>query len=366
MKKSPLLILVLTVLCVSCMKDDEFWDRYGPGISGSAGGLFIVNEGNFMYGNASLSYYDPETGVIRNDVFFHVNGLPLGDVAQSMVIRDSLAYVVVNNSGKIQVLDSRTFTFKGKITGFTSPRYLHFLNDEKVYVTDLYARSVAIVNPVTRQVTGSVELPGAGQGPGRHSSEQMVQHGPFVFTNSWNYDNLLLVIDSRTDRVVDSVSVLKQPNSMVLDRRGKIWVLSDGGAEGSPYGYEEPGLLRIDAASRQIEETFRFSLEDSPSELQINGTGDTLFFINRDIYRMAAESETEPERFIASPYSGSYPGGYYGLGVDPHTSEIYVADAIDFVQPGSVYRYRPDGDPVDTFRVGIAPGAFCFLPENQE
>ena len=52
--------------------------------------------------------------------------------------------------------------------------------------------------------------------------------------------------------------------------------------------------------------------------------------------------------------------GFYGLDVDPISSEIYVADAIDFVQRGMVYRFNPEGMPVDTFRTGIAPGAFCF------
>ena len=51
---------------------------------------------------------------------------------------------------------------------------------------------------------------------------------------------------------------------------------------------------------------------------------------------------------------------FYGLAVDPANSDDYVADAIDYSQPGVVYRFRQDGTAVDTIRVGVTPGAFCF------
>ena len=48
------------------------------------------------------------------------------------------------------------------------------------------------------------------------------------------------------------------------------------------------------------------------------------------------------------------------VSIDPNTSEVYVADAIDYQQKGIVYRYSPEGELLDEFRAGIIPGAFCW------
>jgi len=352
--------LPLLLSLTGCMEDDQLWEFERPVYDLPYSGIFVINEGNFMYGNASLTYYDPETRQVIDDVFFQTNALPLGDVAHSMTIRDSLGYVVVNNSGRIYIFNTSTFEVKGKITGLTSPRYMHFISGTKAYVTDLYARSIAVVNPQTMEVTGAISVSNSNSESYQHATEQMLQYDRFVYTNCWSFDNQVLVIDSELDRVVDSIQVLKQPNSMVLDRYHSVWVLCDGGTEGSPYGNEAAGLLKIGAGSREAQIVHRFSLGESPRDLKINGTGDTLFYINGDVYRYAVNAYADPELLVESPYKGNMWTGFYGLEVDPYSSEIYVADAIDFVQRGMVYRYTPEGVPVDIFRTGIAPGGFCF------
>jgi DNA-binding beta-propeller fold protein YncE len=197
----------------------------------------------------------------------------------------------------------------------------------------------------------------------QHSTEQMIAYKNLVFVNCWSYDNKILVIDSNSDRLVDSLEVFKQPNSMVLDKYNKLWVLTDGGFEGSPYGYEQPGLLKIDAETREIERSFRFALGEHPQKLAINPTGDTLFYLNRHAWKMSVNDKRLPEHaFITSENTSLY-GGFYSLGIDPATSEVYVGDAIDHRQNGIVRRYSQAGTLIDEFKVGISPGYFAFKTE---
>lgn len=343
-----LCVIALSVaLATACMKMTGI--DVEP-IGSTSRGLFITCEGNFMYGNASLSYYDMETRKVENRVFRRANGADLGDVAQSMTIYDGRGYVVVNNSGIVFVIDPDTFVVTATIEGLTSPRYIHFVNREKGYITDLYDPRIAIFDPRTNAVTGYIDT---GSHP---STEQMVQWGDYVFTNCWSYDNKILVIDTRTDTVVDEIEVGIQPTSLVLDCNDKLWSITDGGYAASPYGHEAPSLCRIDPATRRVERRFTFAEGDSPSELAISGDGSRIYFINDDIWQMEVTAENLPAR----PLVANVGTIYYGLAVDPATGDVYVADAIDYQQPGVVYRYSAAGEAIDRFEVGIIPGAFCF------
>jgi len=150
---------------------------------------------------------------------------------------------------------------------------------------------------------------------------------------------------------------------MVMDKNNQLWVLCDGGRPGNPFGHELPSLYQIDADSREVVKSMNFELEESPTELKINASLDTLYFINKHVFRLPVVGMQEPKLFVQSPYAGNVDEGFYGLAVDPVTSEIYVSDGIDMVQKGYVYRYLPEGMAVDTFRVGIIPGGFCFRGE---
>ena len=361
-------LLILSGVLSGCMNDDALYDfnRLSENRKGSA--VFIVNEGNFMVGNASLSYYNPDSGETVNDIFYNTNGLPLGDVAYSMTLCDSLAYIVVNNSGKIYIMNTSTFQYTGKITGLTSPRYLFIINRQKAYVSDLYAKAITIINLNNNEISGTISIDNHNPDFYQHPSEQMVAFGDTLFVNCWSYDNKVLLINTQTDTVFDSITVGKQPNSMVIDRFHKLWVLSDGGTTGTPYGQERASLARIDIATLTVEKRFEFQdINASPSHLTINATHDTVWYLYNNwsgsnvagagVYAMPVSSGELPENPVI-PQNGKL---FYSLGIDPENTTVYVSDAMDFTSRGKVYLYSASGQPKDTLTTGIIPGAFCFI-----
>ena len=360
-----LLAMVLTAAC-SGIDDNSGKEKFsftGPGV-------YVLCEGNYQAGNSTLSYYNPETKVVENGVFQRANEAKMGDTGQSIQLHDGVAYVAMEASGTIWALDPKTVQVKGQLTtGQTehmiNPRYIHFLSSEKAYVTDLYSPYITIFNPRTMQYVGSIPT-GQPDAYGYNSTEEMVQWKDKVFTNCWSYSNKILVIDTKKDEVCDSIVLDSwQPKSMALDARGKLWVITDGGYStgDDSFGDNIPHLYRIDAETLTIEEPGQaLDTDNANVQLATNPSGTMLYIINNDVYRMDITATHVPVRpFIQAERNSNGTRHFlYGIGVNPHNGEIYVADAVDYRQSGVVYRYSAEGTLLDKFRVGITPNNFAF------
>ncbi|MEZ4827149.1 MAG: hypothetical protein R3C61_12860 [Bacteroidia bacterium] len=116
-------------------------------------------------------------------------------------------------------------------------------------------------------------------------------------------------------------------------------------------------LTCINPADLSTVKQFFFTAADYPVRLSVNPSGDRMYYLNNGLYELDIEANELPSSALAAQGEGSY---FYGLGVDPFSGMIYVADALDFSQRGAMLRFEDDGTAIDTFRTGIIPGSFVF------
>jgi YVTN family beta-propeller protein len=314
-------------------------------------GVWVVNEGTYSFGNASVDFYHKDKSTVELNVFQAVQGKPLGDVLQSMSYINGRYYLVVNNGQRIEVADENMKSL-GSINNLTSPRYVLSVTDQKMYVSDLYARGIWIVNPQSLKVTGSIPYYTNADSTIKGWTEQMqlINNEAFVCGVE---SGKIIVINTSTDKIVDSIPVGKEPQWLATDKEGKLWVLCNGTIE-----KQSSRLYRVDPASRNILQSLTFPDRNiSVSQLKLNAEGDTLYYIARDVYKMSISSTTLPY----AAYLSSGNRSFYGIGIDPYDNTVYVSDAVDYVQAGKVYHYARNGSLLGSFGSGIAPSNFLFV-----
>lgn len=344
-----LLYSLLFLLIGACAKsDDGLIPAEEPFRSGA--GVFITNEGLFNQGNASVDYYRWSSESLLPDIYQEENMRPLGDVLQSMYITAERAYLVVNVSQKVEVVNVDDFSSQGVIEGMASPRYFLPLNDREAYVSDLFARAVHRVDLQRLEVIDQIPVPAW--------TEQMLRVGDDVYVTAPSLfgeapNTQLYIIDSGGHRLVDSITLAPSPKEIVQDSDGMLWVLCTGSSEDELPG----GLFRIDPQQRKLLQSFPFSEVDlslSP-QLAINDSGDMLFFTRGDLYRMSIHSLGLP----SEPLLSSSGKQWYSLEIRGD-EEIWISDARDFQQAGMVSWYTMDGMPVDSLETGFVPNGFYF------
>lgn len=256
------------------------------------------------------------------------------------------AFIVVNNSGKIEVTDKNSMRSLKTINGLISPRNILFINNnEKTYVSSFYSDSLTIINSNNYSISGYINI--------RRSSEVMLMFDDKAFISNWSSGKEIMVINTVTNKVIDSIKVAIGPESMVLDKNNMLWVLCDGGYTGQ----NSAELISINTDNIKIDRRFVFlSKNSAPSCLQINSRGDTLYYIDKDIWRMGITALTLPNQ----PFILTSVRMFYKMGINPENSGIFLTDAVDYKQKGYVARFKSNGDLIAPYRADIIPGSFCF------
>ncbi len=353
------LLLVLAVLLGACSKTPIRETPVDPPSDTTThpvtykDGIFVINEGNFNWGNASVSFIDRSSGKVYADIFKTSNQRNLGDVAQSMTRFRDYGLIVVNNSSRIEVVNLKDFKSVASVSGFSLPRYLEIVDSTKAYVTSLQ-KNIAVIDLNSFTIIKEIPVPGW--------TEVLAKYDRFMYITSvgvFNESNAkrksqVYILDTWSDDIVDSITVGKEPLGIAIDKKEKIWVLCTGGYD----FYESPSLVRIDPVLKFVEKIFTFPNDGNlPKKLCMNPSGDTLYFIRDGVYQMPVTSSALPDQPLI-PANGRV---FYGLALNPADGSVFVSDAIDYVQDGTVYQYsQVNGKMIHSYKAGRIPAAFCF------
>lgn len=346
--------LLLFALCLqACQPSDD------PQTSGDyTQGVLTINEGVFGNTSGTITHYDRATDEATPQIFRAANGRDLGDVVQSLTLSGSLAYIVVNNSNKIEVVKADDFTEVAQITGLRLPRYMAVAPNGDAYVTEWG----------TDGLTGTLARLDLGQDavaeriPVSVGPEQLTIVGSRLFIThigGFGTNNQVSVLDLNSRQIIQTITVGDRPSGMAVDVQGRLWVACAGKVTYTTYpnidvaNSTESSLMAIDPTTQQVVFRRDFGKGNAIGNLTLNTTDQRTLYYTREGQIWAYDTQNNTERSLVT-------GSYYGLGYDPNSQLLYAATSSG-TNPALIQRLRPDdGMLVDAYTAGVFANSFVF------
>jgi len=350
MKKVFIYFMLLAVAFTACEKDPVSKPN------NSISGVFILNQGTNKANNASLWAYSPESGE-TSVVISSIDENQLGDVAQDMLIYGGKLYIAITNSSAIRVLDVATQqdiktipVFNGELP--CQPRYLAAYNG-KIYATCYNGEDGIVARIDTATLIWEAQA-----SVGSYPEGITESNGKFYVANSgYGYGNTVSVVDIATFSELKKITVGTNPNIVRADGN-YIYLSYQGDWNGVPGGFQ-----RIDVRNESV-----VTVSDSPTTdfAIVNGSiyyynvtynADWTTVVSFGKMQVAANGSPTVSPLITGNVSIVAP---FGIAVHPETGDIYIADAGDYVNSGSVFVFDSQGKKINEFTVGIVPCKFVF------
>jgi len=351
MKKSNLLFYVafLAIFISSCSDDDG--DQKEPE-GDFKNGYFVTNEGPFQNGTGTITFVE-NGGAVSQNVYKTVNDEDLGNIVNSMYIADDKGYIVVNNSGKVVVVNRYTMEKEAVILGESINNPRHFVaGDGKGYISNwgdpLNTEDdfITVISLSSNAILATIPV---GEGP-----ENMVLEAGNLFVcleGGYGQNNKVVVINTEDNTIKENIVVGDVPNSILLDRNSDIWVLCQGKPDYT--GDETKGsLFKIESGTNAVT-SIDFTAIQHPTLL--NYDSEKLYYnLDGKVFGFGISDADLPTEAI-----DGLDGYYYTMNID--SGELYGTDAGDYASEGTLKVFNlVSGDLMQTISTGIIPGQVVF------
>lgn len=349
----PILSIGFCLLFWSCKKKKET-----PNLSLSEfHGLFVLNEGQWTYNNATLDFYDPSQHFSRTpEVFYQVNQTPLGDVANDAILVQDTLYIVVNNSRLLYKVQMPTLKLisQTEFPDGSSPRTFLPLSTTKAYVNSLLDNRIYILNPVSMSIVGEIPI--------QNFCEDLAKHGQYVFATCGNYaypnkNDKLAIVDPLRDEVIQYVPMpIENPGD--VDSVSDQWVAV---ACRGDYATTGSALVLFNVKTQQIDTFFTmpfsgFDLFPYKDSLLLWVTERGLAKLN--LYTLSFEPEWKTKQQLAIPDNHLLYTAFYLAPLNL----VAVCDAGYGATPGRLLLFDTQWNLIAEQPTGIFPGTVFFYP----
>jgi hypothetical protein len=349
MKNKIAIIILLVFTFFSCKNDDS------SGFSIDLhNGIFVTNEGPFQNGTGTITFISDQ-GKVTQQVYKKVNNKDLGNIVQSMTLYQNRAFIVVNNSHKVVVVDRYTFDELDIIEGdfIQNPRYF-VANNDIGYISnwgnpqDPNDDYISVVSLDDYSLITKIMV---YEGP-----EKMLIEDSKLYVNlqgGFSFNNKVTLINIQTNNVENVLMVGDVPVGIERDSEGVVWVLCQGIPEYAQNLSETSGkLIKIENA--QITQVFDFGPEIThPKNLTIDNN--TLYYmVNQKVYNFENTNNSLPVNEI-----DGFEGNFYSL--KAKNNNLYATDALDFVSEGKLKVFDLSLQVISNqYDTGLIPGSIVF------
>jgi DNA-binding beta-propeller fold protein YncE len=339
------LITILILSMGSCIKEPV--DSGKGKVSAKEARVAVLCEGNFMWNNAQLDIYNPDSNSLWSNAFEAVNNRPIGDVLQSGLLYGNTLWLVVNNSGLLVGVNPQTLKVKHQVNAGKSPRFAAAY-EGKLYISDLENNAVTVLDT---QSLSTRTLPVRKNATGTRVgwTEHIIEYNNYIV--SAVYDGYIWVYDPQTD-ISKLITCSKGAQFLSIDAQNRLWV----GASDA-----DSSSLTCLNANFTVTERVEFPPKNNLTRMCLSRSRDSLWMlVGGNLQCCDLRNPTKSIFVPVVPYTMGY-----GLAVNPQNGDIYVTDAYDYIRKGRVVILNAGADSVkNSFFSGIIPSNFVFLPQK--
>lgn len=343
MKISKLLSAIFAIVLlftISCRNDDPIVEPQPKGAYEN--GVIMANEGNFGSPTASVSFISNDFLTVENNIYSNNNaGAALGDVLQSIGFEGDNAYLILNNSNKIEIVNRYSFKKVGTVTTqLSQPRYIAFAANN-YYVTNSSGSSkfVNVYSTATNTFVKKIDLTNSGE-------RIMEVGGKIVVQNASFGSGKKLTFINPTTNTIESELIIPNGNiQKTVSNGGNIYTIASTSTDSYIYKVTPAGA---------ISSTINLTGIANAMNLEIDGTK-FFFSSGSKVYTMEMNSTVVPTTPIITLADTSW-SALYGFNVID--GKIYISNANGFTADSTVDIYSTTGTVLKKVTTGKGTSGF--------